>query len=368
MKKQGSASLLEVCMVCYPYSPSKDRGRGLDRYIFELLQNLPGTRSGMKLHTLHQGLASGVMAAGAKLLRLIADLLVAKADVYHAMTPIGGATAALLGKAPLVVSIHDMLPFNVKGYDYSWKLWYMRVCTIISTRKSDAIIVPYEVTKTELISRFNVKESKIHVVNYGVDHSNYHPVAGDRKVPGRVLYIGEVSRSKGVDALIRAFTIVKKRINGVELLIGGKRSKDTPWLEVLCREMGPGNIAFLGYIPEDKLRDYYSSATVMVFPSRSGFGLSTLEAMACGTPVVVGSVFDAPEFVGDGGILVHPDDIKGMATNILRVLTEPEYREMLSKKAIDRAKAFSWERTAQETADVYTEVTQSKSGKSVILK
>jgi glycosyltransferase involved in cell wall biosynthesis len=205
------------------------------------------------------------MAAGAKLFRLIADLLATKADVYHAMTPIGGATVALLGKAPLIVSIHDMLPFNVKGYDYSWKLWFLRMCTRISARRSDAIIVPYHVTKIELVSRFKVSDSKIYVVNYGVDHDAYHPKEGDRRVPGRVLYIGEVSRSKGVDALIRAFAIVKKRINGVELLIGGKRSKDTPWLEGLCREMGLDNITFLGYIPEDKPRDYYSSATVMVF-------------------------------------------------------------------------------------------------------
>jgi glycosyltransferase involved in cell wall biosynthesis len=167
-----------------------------------------------------------------------------------------------------------------------------------------------------------------------------------------------VSRSKGVDALIRAFAIVNKRINGSELLIGGKRSKDTPWLEGLCREMGVDNVTFLGYIPEDKLRDYYSSASAMVFPSRSGFGLSTLEAMACGTPVVVGAVFDAPEFIADAGVLVNPDDINHLAQSIVKVLTVPGLKELLSEKAIKRAKNFSWEKMARETTEVYLSILQ----------
>ncbi len=361
MMKEVSHFAMNVCLICYPYSPSKDRGRGLDRYMLELMQNIPKARSDLKLHSLHQGLASGILSAGAKLFKLIADLISTKSDVYHAMTPIGGAVAALLGKFPLIVTIHDMLPFNSREYDYSWKLWFMRMCTKISARRSEAIIVPYHVTKTELVSRFGINDSKIHVVNYGVDHSNYHPEAGDRKVPGRILYIGEVSRSKGVDALIRAFAVVKKHTQEAELMIGGKTSKDTPWIQGLCREMGLNSVTFLGYVPEDKLRDYYSSATVMVFPSRSGFGLSTLEAMACGTPVVVGAVFDAPEFIADSGILVNPDDINELADSIIRVLEEPGLRDRLSEKSIKRAGAFSWERTARETAKIYGHTNQIKS-------
>lgn len=358
MTKKESPSRLDVCLICYPYSPSRDRGRGLDKYMLELSHHLPGTRGDVKVHTLHQGLAAGVLAAGAKLFKLIADLLSTKADVYHAMTPVGGAAAALLRKTPLIISIHDMLPFNSTRYDYSWKLWFMRVCTRISAKRSTAIIVPYQVTKAELVSRFKVSPSKIHIVNYGVDHATFHPNADDQRVPGRILYIGEVSRSKGVDALIRAFGVVRRHTNDAELLIGGKPSKDTPWMERLTQEIGLKNISFLGYIPEGELRSYYSSASVMVFPSRSGFGLSTLEAMACGTPVIVGAVFDAPEFVGDGGLLVDPDDIDKLAINILRVLTDPGLREMLSAKAIDRAKAFSWKRMALEIAVVYRESTR----------
>jgi len=356
MKDAKEKATLDLCLICYPYYPSKDTGRGHDRYIFELKQNIDKVSSGFKVRLLQQGFSRGVSAAGTKLFKLIVDLLFAKADLYHAISPVGGATAALLGKAPLVVTIHDLIPFNVKGYDYPWKYSFMRLCIRLSVKRSDAVIVPYKVTKDEIISRFKVPDEKINVVNYGVDRTFYYPQTSIKRESRKILYIGEVSRSKGVDVLIRAFDLVKKSIDDAELLIGGKRSKDQPLLESLSHEMGLKDVTFLGYIPEDELPSYYSSAMVMIFPSRCGFGLSTLEAMACGTPVVVGAVLDAPEFVADAGILVNPDDIDEMAKSILRVLMEPGLREQLSAKAIERSKTFSWEKMARKTVEVYRNV------------
>lgn len=353
MKTTKASSGVKLCLMCYPYYPSKDTGRGHDRYVFELQQHLANSRPDIDLHLMHQGMSKGVIAAGSRQFKLITDLLSTRADLYHAISPIGGATAALLGKSPLIVTIHDLIPFQVRGYDYSWKSWYTRFCTKRSVKRSDAIVVPYKVTKNELVSQFNVSDSKIHVINYGVDHTAYYPRPTVKRATRQVLYIGEVSRSKGVDTLISAFASVKKSIGDAELVIGGKRSRDQPLLEKLAGELGLTEVRFLGYIPEDELPRYYSSATAMVFPSRYGFGLSTLEAMACGTPVIVGAALDAPEFVADAGILVNPDDINDLAQSIIKVLTAPGLIDQLSAKAIERAKAFSWEKMARETAAVY---------------
>lgn len=355
MRKTADAACFELCVICYPYYPSRDTGRGHDRYVFELVQHIETVCSDARLSLLHQGFSKGVLIAGIKLFRFIAELLFTKADLYHTISPVGGATATILGKTPLVVTIHDLIPFNISGYDYSWKYCFMRFCIRTSVARSAAVVVPYKVTKDELVARFNVPEAKIHVVHYGVDHSHFFR----RQVTGgssRILYIGEVSRSKGVDVLIRAFDLVKKSISDAELIIGGKRSKDQPLLESLSREMGLKDVTFRGYIPENELPDHYSSATVMIFPSRCGFGLSTLEAMACGTPVIVGAVLDAPEFVADAGILVNPDDVDELARSIIRVLTDPELRQRLSVKAIERSKAFSWKNMADNTVEVYRTV------------
>ncbi len=350
MKKNGT---LNLCLMSYPYYPSKDTGRGHDRYIFELKENITKVCSGINLNLLHQGFSRGVLIAGIKLFRFVTDLLFTEADLYHAISPIGGTIAAFLGKSPLAVTIHDVIPFYVSGYDYSWKYRFLRYCIERSVKSGDVVIVPYQVTKEALVSLFNAPVSKIHVVNYGVDHMIYYPRPAVKRAASQVLYIGEVSRSKGVDALIRAFGMVKERIHDAELLIGGKASNDQPFLEELSRESGLRDIHFLGYIPEEEVPQYYASCTVMVFPSKCGFGLSVLEAMACGTPVIVGAVLDAPEFVAGAGILVNPDNIDALAKAIVNILMELEFRELLSAKAIERAKLFSWEKAAKETVGIY---------------
>ncbi|HEY8945867.1 MAG TPA: glycosyltransferase family 4 protein, partial [Polyangiaceae bacterium] len=218
------------------------------------------------------------------------------------------------------------------------------------------IIVPFRVTKDELVARHGAPESKVHVVNYGLDHSVYHPLPNIERNTRRILYIGEVSRAKGVDVLIRAFAIVKKSVPDAELLIGGKTNKDQPLLEELSRSLELRDIEFKGFIPEAELASYYASAAVMVFPSRYGFGLSSLEAMACGTPVVVAATLDAPEFIADAGLLVKPGDAEDLASNILRLLQEPALRAEFGERGMARAAEYSWAATAMKTREVYRAV------------
>jgi glycosyltransferase involved in cell wall biosynthesis len=90
----------------------------------------------------------------------------------------------------------------------------------------------------------------------------------------------------------------------------------------------------------------------MVFPSRYGFGLSSLEAMACGTPVVVAATLDAPEFIADAGLLVKPGDADDLSSSIGRILAEPSLRDELSAKGIARAAQYSWAATAAKTLAV----------------
>jgi glycosyltransferase involved in cell wall biosynthesis len=351
MPSDALRSAYELCLVCYPFYPCKDSGRGVDRYCFELIENLRAQAQHVRLKVMEQGSSIGALHAGKKLARLLVDLVSVRSEVYHAVSPPAGATALLFGKRRVVVTVHDLLPFQVKGYNPSLKLAYARWCNDVCVKRADAIIVPFRVTKDELVRAHGAQASKIHVVNYGLDHGTYHVRPGVPRHANKVLYVGELSRAKGVDVLIRAFEALKRRVPGAELWIGGK-GKDRELLEAMASSLGLRDVKFMGFVPEDELADLYASASVMVFPSRYGFGLSTLEAMACGTPVIATETLDAPEFLEGAGLMVKPEDVTALAQSIEGVLTDPALRADLSARGIERAARYSWASTAAQTRAV----------------
>lgn len=349
-------SPLHACLICYPFYPTRDSGRGVDRYSVELAENLEATGARVSLPAIAGGSSEGAVAAGLKLARVFGELPRVKADVYHALSTPAGAAAAACLKRPLVVSIHDLLPFQVTAYNSRLKSSYARLATTASVRRADGLVVPFQVTKDELVAEHRADPAKVHVVHFGLDHATYFPRPAVERRPREVLYLGEVSRAKGVDVLLRAFAAVERKFADAKLLICGKPNQDRPGLERLARELALRNVEFRGFVPEAELAGYYARATVMTFPSRYGFGLSSLEAMACGTPVVVAATLDAPEFMGDGGLLARPGDADDLARCLVSVLEDAALRATLSEKGIARARLFSWRIMAERTREVYERV------------
>jgi glycosyltransferase involved in cell wall biosynthesis len=113
-------------------------------------------------------------------------------------------------------------------------------------------------------------------------------------------------------------------------------------------------VRFLGTVPEQDLPALYSGAVLFVFPSEyEGFGLPVLEAMACGTPVVCSNRSSLPEIAGPAAVYVDPEDSSAIAAGLARVLEDDDLRESLSAQGLERARTFSWERTARETLRIY---------------
>jgi glycosyltransferase involved in cell wall biosynthesis len=114
------------------------------------------------------------------------------------------------------------------------------------------------------------------------------------------------------------------------------------------------DVIFPGFVPRQELPLWYNGAAGFVYPSLyEGFGLGPLEAMACGTPVVVSDRASLPEVVGDAGLTVPPDDVSALAEAMAAILREPSLAAQLRERGLRRAGEFTWERTAQATVQAY---------------
>ena len=124
----------------------------------------------------------------------------------------------------------------------------------------------------------------------------------------------------------------------------------------LARDLGIGDHVICAPVAEDDLAPLYSAADCFAFTSLyEGFGLTPLEAMACGAPVVCSNRTSLPEVVGEAGLLVEPTDPAALSAAILRVLTSAQTAQELRARGIARAGQFTWERVARQTVAVYEE-------------
>jgi len=345
--------MTEIAIITHPYFYKKTTGRGQDRYSYELIKGLE--ENFYKVKVLHTGYNKNQISAIFKECIFPLKLFSIKSNLFHAIDPIGGKTAVYLKKKPLIVTIHDIVPFQYQDIKHRYQQW----CTKVATKKSDAIIVPYPSTKNFLEENFCIDPKKIKIIPYGVDHTQFYP----RKIKKEdskfvILYIGEIVRSKGVDTLVKSFRLFVNKVENSILLIGGK-GKDTLYIKKLISDLNIGEkVEFLGFVPEKKLPFIYSSANVCVFPSRIGFGLPALEAMACGCPAILGNSLDAKDFVGNDKIplLINPNNPGDLTKVFYKLYENIELRKELISKSIKKAQKYTWRKTIDKTIELYKAV------------
>jgi hypothetical protein len=289
-----------------------------------------------------------------------------KIDLYHGLhytTPINKKTCT-------ITTIHDTT-FFLFPKKHTWlKRLYFKFFIKHSCFNSDHLITVSDNTKKDLIDLLNIDSKKITTTHLGVDDT-FKPIVDVDKfeyikfkyqLPDRfILYVGLIEPRKNLSSLVRAFSRYLTNLElpqDVHLIIAGRWGWESKELLTLVSELNISQkVHFPGYIDQNDLPFLYNMAKVFVYPSYyEGFGLPVLEAMACGTPVITSNVSSMPEFVGNGGILINPNDIDSLVDALRNTLTNNNLRNELSSNALIQSGKYSWKETARKTLAVYHRV------------
>ncbi|TAK30219.1 MAG: glycosyltransferase family 1 protein [Chloroflexota bacterium] len=280
--------------------------------------------------------------------------------------------APLFGPRPTVVTVHDLIMLALPEYRGSPFVRSYMALACAAARRASLLIADSICTQRDIIRFLHVPEERIRVIPLAVDGSfcptlDRAQLESVRRRYGLsdnfVFYIGGLDRRKNVSTLVAAW----RHVDGpYELAVAGRTySGDRtmfPDLERAAFEAGvTERVRFLGLVPEEDKPYLYAAARLFVFPSLyEGFGLTPLEAMRCGTPVVCSNSSSLPEVVGDAAELCDPHDARALAETINRVLRDPARQEELRARGLARAGQFSWSRVGRETLAAYKEVSNGR--------
>lgn len=223
--------------------------------------------------------------------------------------------------------------------------------------KVDLYLAPSRYTAVSFGRRFGINPEKLRVIHEGAE---VRFASGDgrrvrEKVGGGklVLYVGNLSPSKGVIDLIEAFTRTSRELLDCKLILVGEGSLRR-LLERKVERLGlEGKVFFEGFVTDMELPNYYAACDVFASFSRiEGFGLIFAEAMMAGKPIVALKSASIPEVVGPAGILVPPDDAQAAASALTSLLRDDELRERLAQRAKERSREFRWESSARKLLEV----------------
>lgn len=279
---------------------------------------------------------------------------------------------------PTVVTVHDLIPLLLKPYRGGPLVRLYTAFARATSPRATLLLTDSEASRRDIVEHLNVSPDRVQTVYLAVD-GMYSDLSGfgrtefaqpDRSVleqlgiqPGYVLYLGGFDVRKNVRGVCAAFARAAQTAPEAHLVIAGKLpavdSDFTPDPRRLAQEAGipEARVHFVDFVPEELKPALYRQARVFIFPSiYEGFGLPPLEALACGAPVVGSRAASLPEVVREGGVLVDPMDVEGMAAALVRLLTDDTFHAKLRQRALQRAARFTWETTARETFAAYEKV------------
>ena len=263
-----------------------------------------------------------------------------------------------------VVTIHDLIHLRFPRYFNAIQRSYAYTMIRHAVRHAGAIITDSEFTKQDILRLFRTRQDSIHVVHLGVKE-DFKPVQ-DKEIlrafrnqyrlqKPYILYVGSTKPHKNIATLLRAFKNISSRHNDLDLVFVGESFFENKMLLTESNHLRIGDrIIDLGRLSTHDLRCAYSSAEMLVLPSEyEGFGLPAVEAMACGTPVIVSNGGSLPEIAGQAALVFDLKQPDLLVECIDMLISNTPLRKELMAKGKNNLLRFSWQVAAQKTLKIY---------------
>lgn len=264
-----------------------------------------------------------------------------------------------------IMTIHDLaFMVNPSWYSRSYAVFY-KALTPLCAATSMRVLTVSEFSKSEITRLLGIPGEKISVINNAVSPAfTERGVVGAESSPVKVavchekyvLAVSSIDPRKNFQTLLAAFAYVKDP--DVKLyVVGGQSRIYTTSIDELNQTAFSKRVKWLGRVSDADLRAYYANALCFIYPSLyEGFGIPPLEAMACGTPVIVSAIPSLSEVCEDAALYVDPYDAKDIAAKINSLVSNPELRDSLVKRGRKRCEHFSWLASAEKLQETFRAV------------
>jgi len=280
-------------------------------------------------------------------------------DVVHAAHPL----LIPARRAAQVVTIHDlyylMQPQRTRAEirrDYA-------ELSPTHARRADAVITSSAHTRRLVSEHLGVDADRIYVCPPGAPEWRTLGRAPNTPSDGYILFLGTLEPRKNLDVLLDAYEALLRGSRRVPRLVmaGGASPDGQAWLQRIARDPLRDHIVYRGYVDQEERESLYAGARALVLPSfDEGFGLPVLEAMSAGVPVVTSNRGSLPEVVGTAGVLLDPGDVSAWADALERLAGDSRWVSELASASLERARAFTWERSARELRRAYQDAVRRR--------
>lgn len=268
-----------------------------------------------------------------------------------------------------IVVIYDLAYLHHPEYLAESNRRFMSSRVPDSIRKADHVVAISENTRQELMKAYNIPKNQTSIVYPAINHSHYKPQPKQivTKVheklsikPNYLLFVGTLEPRKNIVGLIEAFVALPNDIKAKHqlVIVGGRGWKDKTIANSL-EQHEQENINYVGYVSDEDMPAVYSGAALFVYPTYyEGFGMPVLESMACGAPVLCAKNSSLPEVLGSAGVYFDASNTKELTKKMKTLLNNKAKLNELSKKGLERAANFSWQKSAAQLQEVFEKVSK----------